>query len=88
MRRLYFLVELCYRLREPILLIGETGDGKTTICQLLSAVLGLKLHILNCHQYTETSNFLGGFYPIRERSRLISEFKFLIEELIKLKALL
>ncbi|WJZ95191.1 hypothetical protein VitviT2T_013980 [Vitis vinifera] len=45
MRRLYFLVELCYRLREPILLIGETSDGKTTICQLLSAVLGLKLHI-------------------------------------------
>ncbi|CBI35900.3 unnamed protein product, partial [Vitis vinifera] len=86
MRRLYFLVERCYRLREPILLVGETGGGKTTICQLLSAVLGLKLHILNCHQYTETSDFLGGFYPIRERSRLISEFKFLIEQLMMLKA--
>ncbi|RVW52071.1 Midasin [Vitis vinifera] len=86
MRRLYFLVECCYRLREPILLVGETGGGKTTICQLLSAVLGLKLHILNCHQYTETSDFLGGFYPIRERSRLISEFKFLIEQLMMLKA--
>ena len=63
MRRLYFLVERCYRLREPILLVGETGGGKTTICQLLSAVLGLKLHILNCHQYTETSDFLGVGYP-------------------------
>uniref|UniRef100_F6GVG8 Uncharacterized protein n=1 Tax=Vitis vinifera TaxID=29760 RepID=F6GVG8_VITVI len=29
---LYFLVELCYRVREPILLVGETGGGKTTIC--------------------------------------------------------
>ena len=31
---LYFLVELCYRVREPILLVGETGGGKTTICHL------------------------------------------------------
>lgn len=57
--RLYFLVERCYRLREPVLLVGETGGGKTTVCQLLSILLGSKLHILNCHQYTETSDFLG-----------------------------
>lgn len=59
MRRLYFLVERCYKLREPVLLVGETGGGKTSVCQLLSIILGSKLHILNCHQYTETSDFLG-----------------------------
>lgn len=59
MQRLYFLVERCYKAKEPVLLIGETGGGKTTVCQLLSIRLGLKLHILNCHQYTETSDFLG-----------------------------
>lgn len=59
MRRLYFLVERCYKMREPVLLVGETGVGKTTVCQLLSILLGSKLHILNCHQYTETSDFLG-----------------------------
>lgn len=63
MRRLFFLVDRCYRLREPILLVGETGGGKTTICQLLSAILSLELRILNCHQYTETSDFLGVGYP-------------------------
>ena len=31
-------------------------------------------------------NITQGFYPIRERSRLISEFKFLIEQLMMLKA--
>ncbi|KAM1135785.1 hypothetical protein TB1_033293 [Malus domestica] len=82
MRRLYFLVERCYKMREPVLLVGETGVGKTTVCQLLSILLGSKLHILNCHQYTETSDFLGGFYPIRERSRLTSDFKKAIEELL------
>ena len=59
MQRLYFLVERCYMAREPVLLVGETGGGKTTVCQLLSVLLGLKLYILNCHQYTETSDFLG-----------------------------
>ncbi|KNA10543.1 hypothetical protein SOVF_143350 isoform A [Spinacia oleracea] len=81
MRRLYFLIERCYQLKEPVLLIGETGGGKTTVCQLLSMALGAKLHILNCHQYTETSDFIGGFYPVRERSRLASDFKNLIEQL-------
>lgn len=62
MWRLYFLVKRCYELQEPVLLVGETGGGKTTVCQLLSIDLGLKLHILNCHQYTETSDFLGVGY--------------------------
>lgn len=64
MRRLYFLVERCYKVREPVLLVGETGVGKTTVCQLLSILLGSKLHILNCHQYTETSDFLGVGYVL------------------------
>ncbi|KAJ3690228.1 hypothetical protein LUZ61_019392 [Rhynchospora tenuis] len=36
MWRLYFLIERCYKMREPVLLVGETGGGKTTVCQLLS----------------------------------------------------
>ncbi|XP_057535568.1 midasin isoform X3 [Amaranthus tricolor] len=81
MERLYFLIERCYQLKEPVLLVGETGGGKTTVCQLLSMALSAKLHILNCHQYTETSDFLGGFYPVRERSRIASDFKNLIKQL-------
>ncbi|RDX86825.1 Midasin, partial [Mucuna pruriens] len=76
MQRLYFLVDRCFKLREPVLLVGETGGGKTT----------LKLHILNCHQYTETSDFIGGFRPIRERSTLISSYNEIIEKLKKLQA--
>ncbi|KAG7997478.1 hypothetical protein I3843_01G213100 [Carya illinoinensis] len=86
MWRLYFLVKRCYELREPVLLVGETGGGKTTVCQLLSIALDLKLHILNCHQYTETSDFLGGFYPIRGRSRLIAKFKEKIEQVMMSEA--
>lgn len=75
MWRLYFLVERCYELREPVLLVGETGGGKTTVCQLLSIVLRARLHTLNCHQYTETSDFIGvGLYFIH--SFAFSRFSF------------
>ncbi|XP_073015322.1 midasin-like isoform X1 [Primulina eburnea] len=86
MRRTHFLVKRCYEMREPVLLVGETGGGKTTVCQLLSDKLGLKLHILNCHQYTETSDFLGGFYPVRERSRIAVDFQKLCEQFTDSKA--
>ncbi|KAK1301598.1 hypothetical protein QJS10_CPB12g01736 [Acorus calamus] len=86
MKRLYFLVERCYRMREPVLLVGETGGGKTTVCQLLSTFLHSKLHTLNCHQYTETSDFLGGFYPVRNRTRLAAEFRHKVENLKMSKA--
>ncbi|XP_058750373.1 midasin-like isoform X2 [Vicia villosa] len=86
MKKLYFLVERCFQLREPVLLVGETGGGKTTVCQLLNAHLQSKLHILNCHQYTETSDFIGGFRPIRDKFRLISNYEETIEQLKKLKA--
>ncbi|KAI3975195.1 hypothetical protein MKX01_020596 [Papaver californicum] len=82
MRRLYFLVKRCYEMREPVLLVGETGGGKTRVCQLLSEILKSKLHILNCHQHTETSDFLGGFYPLRDRSKLMNDFKKLVEQLM------
>lgn len=59
MQRLYFLVMRCYNLHEPVLFVGDTGGGKTTVCQFLSAVLQIKLQTLNCHQYTESSDFLG-----------------------------
>ncbi|KAF8672677.1 hypothetical protein HU200_049372 [Digitaria exilis] len=85
MWRLYFLIERCYRSREPVLLVGETGCGKTTVCQVLSVVLGSRLHILNCHQYTETSDFIGGFCPIRDRSRIALEFKHLVAKIKQMK---
>lgn len=88
MRRLFFLVDRCFELREPVLLIGETGGGKTSVCQLLSAIRGSRLHILNCHQYTETSDFLGGFYPVRDRSKISLDYRSLCEKLLDCKAIL
>lgn len=55
----------CLEGMEPVLLVGETGTGKTTVCQMAALMRGQRLHILNCNQHTETSDFLGGFRPAR-----------------------
>jgi midasin len=65
MKRLYTLVGRCLEHKEPVLLVGETGSSKTTICQVFAAAFKRKLNIINCHQHTETADFLGGLRPVR-----------------------
>lgn len=71
MRRLYVLVASALRHNEPVLLVGETGCGKTTVCQLLADSLGKELHIVNAHQNTETGDLIGSQRPIRNRGTII-----------------
>ncbi|TGJ85619.1 hypothetical protein E0Z10_g3140 [Xylaria hypoxylon] len=70
MRRLYVLVASALRHNEPVLLVGETGCGKTTVCQLLAEHLGKELHIVNAHQNTETGDLVGSQRPIRNRGAI------------------
>ena len=63
MRRLAFLINECIRNEEPVLIVGETGCGKTTVVQTLSQIMSRSLCILNCHQNTETSDLLGSLRP-------------------------
>ncbi|KAF1847542.1 P-loop containing nucleoside triphosphate hydrolase protein [Cucurbitaria berberidis CBS 394.84] len=75
MRRLFALVAHALRNNEPVLLIGETGCGKTTVCQLLADQFENQLHIVNAHQNTETGDLIGAQRPIRNRAA--------IEELVR-----
>nr|XP_046228345.1 midasin isoform X2 [Scatophagus argus] len=65
MRRLAVLVGRALRFGESVLLVGDTGCGKTTICQLFAALAGQKFFSVNCHLHMETSDFLGGLRPVR-----------------------
>ncbi|XP_053447165.1 midasin isoform X2 [Nycticebus coucang] len=69
MRRLAMLVGRALEFGEPVLLVGDTGCGKTTICQLFAALTKQKLYSVNCHLHMETSDFLGGLRPVRHKSR-------------------
>jgi midasin len=70
MRRLYVLVAHALRNNEPVLLVGETGCGKTTVCQMLADAFQKQLHILNAHQNTETGDLIGAQRPIRNRAAI------------------
>ncbi|KAM4681125.1 midasin isoform 3-T3 [Amazona ochrocephala] len=69
MRRLAVLVGRALEFDEPVLLVGDTGCGKTTICQIFAALTNQKLYSVNCHLHMETSDFLGGLRPVRQRSK-------------------
>lgn len=74
MRRLFALVSRCLENKEPVLLVGETGCGKTTVCEVLAAAQLKELHIINCQQHTETADFLGSQRPVRDRLQLRMSF--------------
>ncbi|KAL8689253.1 MAG: hypothetical protein Q9218_005036, partial [Villophora microphyllina] len=81
-RRLYVLVTEALESREPVLLVGETGTGKTTICQVIAAAMRNQLHMVNAHQNLETGDLIGSQRPVRSRrsikARLHQELQSLV----------
>lgn len=75
LRRLWTLVGRAIEFNEPALLIGDTGSGKTTVCQLLTSYRHQNIRILNCHQSTETSDIIGGLRPVRGREAIETQIK-------------
>jgi len=68
MQRLFVLVAAALRSNEPVLLVGETGCGKTSVCEIFAEATGRTLHTVSCHQNTETADIIGGQRPIRNRA--------------------
>ncbi|KAI6359331.1 hypothetical protein MCOR25_007092 [Pyricularia grisea] len=83
MRRLFVLVSQALRNNEPVILVGETGCGKTTVCQLLAEAVAKELHMVNAHQNTETGDLLGSQRPVRNRGAIINALKDDLSEALK-----
>ncbi|KAG5419016.1 hypothetical protein I9W82_003735 [Candida metapsilosis] len=75
MRRLAILVLASVKYNEPLLLVGETGCGKTTICQIIANYFAKQLIVVNAHQNTETGDLLGSQRPIRNKSSVQHELR-------------
>lgn len=54
-----------------MLLVGETGTGKTSTLQLLAKHTGNKLIVLNMNQQSDSVDLIGGYKPV--------ELKFIIK---------
>ncbi|KAF8309082.1 P-loop containing nucleoside triphosphate hydrolase protein [Clavulina sp. PMI_390] len=77
-QRVFVLAATALKNHEPVLLVGDTGAGKTSVCQYLADMSHRELYALNCHQNTETADLLGGQRPIRNRSALLAETRALV----------
>jgi midasin len=60
-------IGVCIRMNEPVLLVGETGCGKTSVVQRLASLCGKDLNVINMSQQSDSSDLLGGFKPVDAR---------------------
>ncbi|CAF3617827.1 unnamed protein product [Fusarium graminearum] len=67
-KRLLEQIAVAVKLNEAVLLVGETGIGKTTVVQQLAESLGHKLVAVNLSQQSEVGDLLGGFKPVNTRT--------------------
>jgi midasin len=61
-------VAAAVQMTEPVLLVGETGTGKTALVQQLAKVTGAPLTVVNLSNQSESADFLGGFRPAGARN--------------------
>ncbi|XP_072601299.1 midasin-like [Vulpes vulpes] len=55
---------VCVSKGEPVLLVGETGTGKTSTVQYLAHITGHRLRVVNMNQQSDTADLLGGYKPV------------------------
>ena len=75
MIRLLTLMSSALKNNEPVLLVGDTGCGKTMACQVIAELFGTELNILNAHENTETGDIIGSQRPIRNTQQLEASFR-------------
>ncbi|CAL4140757.1 unnamed protein product, partial [Meganyctiphanes norvegica] len=66
--------------QEPVLIVGETGTGKTSTVQYLAHMTRNKLRVINMNQQSDSSDLLGGFKPV-EMKTFVSPLRQDFEEL-------
>lgn len=54
--------------QEPVLIVGETGTGKTSTVQYLAQQTRHKLRVINMNQQSDTTDLLGGFKPVEMKT--------------------
>ena len=70
-------IAVCIRENEPVLLVGETGGGKTTLVQQLARLAGQSVMVQNLSLQTDSTDLLGGFRPLEMKHvarRVYQEF--------------
>ena len=62
---------VCVSQNEPVLLVGETGTGKTSAIQYLASLCNRALVVVNMSQQSDSTDLIGGFKPM-EMKQLVA----------------
>ena len=62
--RLLESLAVCVSQTEPVLLVGETGTGKTSAIQYLATLCNRALLVVNMSQQSDSTDLIGGFKPM------------------------
>lgn len=62
---------VCVSQAEPVLLVGETGTGKTSAVQYLATLCNRALVVINMSQQSDSTDLIGGFKPM-EMKQLVA----------------
>lgn len=73
-------ISVCVQQNEPVLLVGETGVGKTSSVQYLAYQTSHKLVVVNMNNQSDVSDLIGGFKPV-DMSFIISPLRVEFENL-------
>lgn len=63
-------LSVCISNSEPVLLVGDTGCGKTSAVQYLAEQCNSKLDVINMSQQTDSADLFGGFKPVDIREKV------------------
>lgn len=66
--RLMEQIGVAVQMSEPVLLVGETGTGKTTVVQQVAKAVNQRLTVINVSQQTECGDLLGGYKPVNTKT--------------------
>ncbi|KAL6122770.1 hypothetical protein NUSPORA_00027 [Nucleospora cyclopteri] len=78
--KLIHLIQKALSNKEPVLLIGETGIGKTRAVEIVAKLFSKNLKTINLSENTETADFLGNF-ELKE-GQIVWKNGILVESLI------
>ncbi|VWU53406.1 dynein-related AAA-type ATPase, putative, partial [Hepatocystis sp. ex Piliocolobus tephrosceles] len=74
---LYEIMEAIYN-KESLLLIGDTGVGKTALVDYISKLFNKKLHVFVFSEQSEASDLIGNYYPFNmsvKTNELLNKFQ-------------
>ena len=80
--RLMESLAVCVRENEPILLVGETGCGKTTNIQQLATRCERTLVVQNLSLQTDSTDLLGGYRPLEIQNVARSVYKDFVDTFV------